>query len=77
VINRRLYVYNDVMPAKRRFQVFLEEHQLTAMRSIEATTGAPVAAQVRLAIDAWLAARGADVAAKPKPRRIAKKGSRS
>lgn len=43
------------MRTKRRFQVFLEETQITAMRRIEVKTGAPVAAQIRLALDEWLA----------------------
>jgi hypothetical protein len=43
--------------AKQRFQIYLDEAQLAAMRRIEQTTGAPIAAQVRLAIDAWLARR--------------------
>jgi hypothetical protein len=43
------------MANKQRFQVFLDMKQLTAMRRIEDKTGAPVAAQIRLAVDAWLA----------------------
>jgi hypothetical protein len=40
---------------KVRFVMFLEPKQLAALRANEAKTGAPVAAQVRLAVDAWLA----------------------
>jgi hypothetical protein len=50
----RHIVYTYPMPRKLRFQIMLEERQLTALRKREAETGAPVAAQVRLAIDAWL-----------------------
>ena len=42
--------------SKQRFPVLLEAKQLAALRANEATTGAPVGAQIRLAIDVWLAA---------------------
>lgn len=46
------------MPAKHRFQVFLEPSQLAALRRVEARTGAPLAVQIRRAIDAYLVKQG-------------------
>jgi hypothetical protein len=43
---------------KLRFQVFLERYQLEALRRIETRTGAPLAAQIRRAVDTYLAAQG-------------------
>jgi hypothetical protein len=40
---------------KTRFQMFLEPDQLDALKRIAERTGAPVAAQIRIAIDAYLA----------------------
>jgi hypothetical protein len=40
---------------KIRIAIFVEPKQLAALRANEATTGAPIAAQIRIAIDAWLA----------------------
>jgi Ribbon-helix-helix domain len=39
---------------KQRFQVMLDPGQLAALRRIETRTGAPLAAQIRRAIDAYL-----------------------
>jgi len=58
-------MYNWRMP-KHRFQVYLEHAQVAKMRRIEATTGAPVAAQIRLAVDAWLAKQGAALKRRPR-----------
>ena len=46
------------MSPKTRFQVMLEPAQLKALREIEDRTGAPVARQIRRAIDAWLRTEG-------------------
>jgi len=46
------------MSSKRRFQVMLEPAQLEALRKIERETGAPIAAQIRRAIDRWLGDKG-------------------
>jgi hypothetical protein len=54
---------------KRRFQMFLEDAQFAAMQQIERTTGAPVAAQIRLAIDAWLAKQGVRATTTKRPPR--------
>ena len=43
------------MSPKTRFQVMLEPEQLETMRAIETRTGAPVARQIRMALDRWLA----------------------
>jgi hypothetical protein len=42
------------MSPKQRFQLMLEPEQLDALRKIERETGAPVAEQIRRAIDRWL-----------------------
>jgi hypothetical protein len=42
------------MSPKKRFQVMLEPEQLQALRKVEEHTGAPVAEQIRRAVDAWL-----------------------
>ena len=55
----RHYVYSGVMSPKTRFQVMLDPPQLEAMRVIEQRTGAPVARQIRMAVDRWLDAAGA------------------
>jgi hypothetical protein len=47
------------MGKKLRFQILLEERQLSALRKREAETGAPIAAQIRIAVDAWLKAGAA------------------
>ena len=52
------------MSPKQRFPVMLEPEQLAALKAIERETGAPVAEQIRRAVDAYLSAKG--VKAKPK-----------
>lgn len=42
------------MSPKQRFQILLEPEQLAALRAIEDRTGAPVARQVRMAVEMWL-----------------------
>jgi len=49
------------MSPKTRVQILLEPDQLAALRRIQARTLAPVAAQIRQAVDTWLA--GTDVSA--------------
>jgi hypothetical protein len=39
-------------------QIRIAMEQYTAMKTIQETEGIPLAAQIRLALDAWLAARG-------------------
>jgi hypothetical protein len=43
-----------MMSPKQRFPVLLEPGQLAALKLIEERSGAPVGAQIRLAIDAYL-----------------------
>jgi hypothetical protein len=45
------------MPPKERFQLMLEPAQLQALRRIEDETGAPLARQIRRAIDGYLRVR--------------------
>jgi hypothetical protein len=47
-----------VVTPKQRFQILLEPDQLEALRRIEERTGAPVARQIRMAVDRWLSERG-------------------
>src|SRR5262252_2402472 len=42
------------MPTKVRFQILLEPAQLAALQRREVATGAPIAVQVRRAVDAWI-----------------------
>jgi hypothetical protein len=53
-------VYNraDRMSPKQRFQILLDPEQLAALRRIEDRTGAPVARQIRMAVDRWLDEQG-------------------
>ena len=46
------------MTPKQRFQILLEPEQLEALRRIEKRTGAPVARQIRMAVDGWLGKQG-------------------
>jgi hypothetical protein len=47
------------MAARERFNFFVESAQLAALREIERRTDAPVAAQIRRAIEAYLKAQKA------------------
>ena len=66
----RISVYNLGCPMspKQRFQILLEPEQLAALRQIEQRTGAPVARQVRMAVERWLSERSE----KPERKRAAK-----
>jgi hypothetical protein len=46
------------MSPKTRFQILLEPEQLEALRRIQKRTAAPVASQVRMAVDKWIAEQG-------------------
>jgi hypothetical protein len=46
------------MSPKTRFQILLEPEQLDALRKIQTQTGAPVASQIRHAVEQWIAKRG-------------------
>jgi len=46
------------MSPKTRFQTLLEAEQLDALRRIERRTGAPVARQIRMAVERWLSEQG-------------------
>ena len=46
------------MSPKQRFQILLEPEQITALRELEQKTGAPVARQIRMAVDRWLGEQG-------------------
>jgi hypothetical protein len=43
---------------KQRFQVMLEPGQIAALRKVEARTGAPLAVQIRRAVETWLKTQG-------------------
>jgi hypothetical protein len=43
------------MSPKTRFQILLEPEQLEALRRIQERTAAPVASQIRRAVEAWIA----------------------
>jgi hypothetical protein len=43
---------------KTRFQILLEPEQLAALRRIQERTAAPVASQIRRAVEAWIATHG-------------------
>jgi hypothetical protein len=44
-----------LMSPKTRFQILLEPDQLAALRRIQERTGAPVASQIRKAVEKWIA----------------------
>ena len=46
------------MSPKQRFQILLEPEQLAALRRIEQETGAPIARQIRMAVQRWLGEKG-------------------
>jgi Ribbon-helix-helix domain len=46
------------MSPKTRFQILLEPEQLDALRRIQERTSAPVASQIRKAVEKWIAAQG-------------------
>jgi hypothetical protein len=46
------------MSPKTRFQILLEPEQLAALRRIQERTGAPVATQIRRAVEKWIAEQG-------------------
>jgi hypothetical protein len=46
------------MSPKTRFQILLEPEQLAALRRIQARTAAPVASQIRQAVEKWIAEHG-------------------
>jgi hypothetical protein len=43
---------------KRKFNLSLESGQLTALKRIEARTGARISEQIRRAVDLWLSTQG-------------------
>jgi len=43
---------------KTRFQILLEPEQLAALRRIQERTAAPVASQIRRAVEKWIAEQG-------------------
>ena len=42
------------MSPKQKFNLMIEPSQLAVLKAIEGRTGAPVAAQIRIAIEAYL-----------------------
>jgi len=44
----------DGMSPKTRFQILLEPEQLEALRRIQQRTAAPVASQIRAAVEKWI-----------------------
>jgi len=47
----------------KRTNIYLDEREIAALRTVSRRTGRPVATLVRQAVDAWLDARGARVVA--------------
>jgi hypothetical protein len=43
---------------KTRFQILLEPEQLAALRRIQERTAAPIASQIRRAVENWIAEQG-------------------
>lgn len=46
------------MSPKARFQILLEAEQLAALKRIQERTDAPLAAQIRRAVDMWIEEQG-------------------
>jgi hypothetical protein len=46
------------MSPKTRLQILLEPEQVAALRRIQERTDAPLAAQIRRAVDKWIAEQG-------------------
>jgi hypothetical protein len=46
------------MSPKTRFQILLEPEQLAALRRIQERTSAPVASQIRKAVEKWITEQG-------------------
>jgi hypothetical protein len=46
------------LPPKIRFQILLEPEQVAALKRIQERTAAPLAAQIRRAVDTWIAGQG-------------------
>lgn len=47
-----------LMSPKTRFQILLEPEQVEALKRIQERTAAPLAAQIRRAVDTWIADNG-------------------
>lgn len=56
------------MSPKQKFNLMLEPDQLAALKAVEEKTGAPVAAQIRLAVDAYLQQQPSSMKGKPQKR---------
>ncbi len=54
------------MSPKTRFQILLEPEQLDVLRKIQTRTGAPVASQIRRAVEDWIAKSGEKKAERPR-----------
>jgi hypothetical protein len=55
------------MSPKTRFQILLEPEQLAALRRIQERTAAPVASQIRRAVETWIAEQGETTARRRPP----------
>jgi hypothetical protein len=51
-------VYDDGVSPRTRLQILLEPEQVTALKRIQERTGAPLAVQIRRAVDWWIAKEG-------------------
>ena len=51
-------MFTAAMSLKTRFQILLEPEQMSALKRIQERTGAPLAAQIRRAVDMWIADQG-------------------
>ena len=49
---------SPIKPNKLRFQILLEPAQLAALRRIQERTAAPVASQIRRAVEDWIVKQG-------------------
>jgi len=52
---------------KTRFQILLEPEQLAALRRIQERTAAPVASQIRRAVEKWIAEQGDEKTERKRP----------
>lgn len=57
------------MSPKTRFQILLEPEQVEALKRIQERTAAPLAAQIRRAVDTWIAENGEQKLARKEPAR--------
>ena len=57
------------MSPKQRFQILLEPEQIAALRRIQERTAAPLASQIRQAVQKWIEQQGEGGKVKSKAKR--------